>query len=355
MGLRSSALKRFFKLQSGLAETYAKMPRTVQKFLISGLNNDQRITNADELMKLILGVHRFMNVPIMTNNIQNSRAIFRSRIKEMRGKSIESVLISDFEMDVQIRKIKARLYRNKNDTSATACILFIHGGGFCMGDLDTQDEFCQYLCFHTGMSVVSIDYRLAPEFPAPAAIEDCLSAIEWLHANAEILRIDQNAIYISGESSGANLATVVANKTKNTDIAPKAQLLINPITDFSKTYRSHRVFGNGLIFSSEDKQQMEYFYIHSSNHKVNDPIISPALGDLKQTSPAYIVTAELDLFVDEGGTYAHMLRSAKVLTHTQRMQGLPHGFNYLINMHKQSEQACIDIAKGFNQFTENLK
>lgn len=354
MGVRDNLLKRFFKIQHDIAEKYTDIPQPIRKFLLSSINKDKRLQHADELMKLIIGVNRVMKVPLISADIKASRRFFNARMQAMQGKGLASVVSEMIEIPSQSHQIRARLYHSCNTNIPRAAILYIHGGGYSIGNIETHDEFCQHLCHYSEMSVLSIDYRLAPEHPAPAALDDSLCALKWLKTHGKDYDVDTDNICIAGDSCGGSLATVVAQQTKNTEFCPKAQLLIYPVTDHHNTYNSHHEYAEGLMLTSADKQQFEYFYIHSSDMKPSNPLISPILGELDGIAPAYIVTAELDILMDEAEAYAHKLRAHNIKTYSERMNGLPHGFLHLMNIHPLSKTTCIHMAKEFKQFVAEL-
>lgn len=361
MGLRAVFLRSVLDLQADAVSFLSVLPEGSISVLAKMLSADNKLVNADSHMKVILAVNNLLGTPLISKNPVESRQIFERQMQAMKGERISLEKIVDFEMRLDANQsIAARHYHPtpenplKTQDKKQPLILFLHGGGFTIGSINTHDEFCRYLSHFSQMQVLSIDYRLAPEHPAPAAIHDSINALKWIYEHADELNIDNQRIFIAGDSAGGNLATVVCQQTKHEVYAPKAQLLIYPVTDVGKTYPSYRQFGSGSIITFQDKSNFEYFYIHKSNIKMNDPLVAPIHGDVTDIAPAYVVTAEIDLFVDEGEAYAHKLRKAKVTTYSERMLGQPHGFINMVGIHPQAKIATIKLAKGFAHFTQSL-
>lgn len=221
--------------------------------------------------------------------------------------------------------IKARRYRPRACQAAAPALVFYHGGGFVIGSLDSHDGVCRALAERAGCVVISVDYRLAPEHPAPAGVEDSIAAFRDIAARAGQLQIDARRIAVSGDSAGANLATVVAQATRNDALSPCFQLLFYPAVDFSCDRESVRTFAEGFLL---EKKSMDWFHGHyippSMDNK--DPRVSPIYGDLAGTAPALVVTGGFDPLRDEGEAYARALQDAGVATQIERMPSMIHGF-----------------------------
>ncbi len=207
-------------------------------------------------------------------------------------------------------------------------LMYFHGGGFVIGDLDTFDTLCRETCAGAGVVVVSVDYRLAPEHPFPAAPNDCLAATRWAAAHAAEINGDATRIGVSGDSAGGNLAAVTALRLRDEGgPALKAQLLIYPVADADPDrYPSMTENAEGYLLSRAD---MNWFV----GHYVKDPaaLASSALCPIKAAShaglpPALVITAEFDPLRDEGNAYAKKLAAAGVAVEHRCYDGAIHGF-----------------------------
>jgi acetyl esterase len=207
-------------------------------------------------------------------------------------------------------------------------LVFFHGGGFVLGDLESHDGLCRTISNESGCRVVSVDYRLAPEHPFPAAVEDCFAAVQWVAANAADLGIDAARIALGGDSAGGNLAAVAAVLAKKAG-GPKIafQLLIYPVAQLGGAETaSMRENAKGYFL---EKASMEWFtrlYCPEASQR-SDPRLSPLLArDVTGLPPAYVVTAGFDPLRDEGKAYADKLDAAGVPVTYVNYPGMIHGF-----------------------------
>jgi acetyl esterase len=209
-------------------------------------------------------------------------------------------------------------------------VLFIHGGGFVIGDIDTHDNQCRTICREVGAVVLSVGYRLAPEAPFPAAVEDCVAALSWTVEHITELGDDAGRLAIAGDSAGGNLAAVTARLARDAGgPALAAQLLIYPGTDFrdggGARYPSRTENAEGYFLTAADMRWFSEHYVGGSDP--NDPRLSPILSEsLAGLPPAVVVTAEFDPLRDEGEAYADALEQAGVPVTHVRYNGLIHGF-----------------------------
>jgi acetyl esterase len=224
-----------------------------------------------------------------------------------------------------------------NPAGALPLLLFFHGGGWVIGDLDTHDTLCRQLADQSGCAVIAVDYRLAPEHHFPAAVEDCIAALKFVSEEAATLNIDPKRIALGGDSAGGNLAAVVALDARDHHGPAVAfQLLIYPVTDTTAAGGSQITNGSGYLLT---RDTMRYFH----DHYVDDPAhdrdwrVSPLLAkDFGNLPPALVLTAGFDPLRDEGQAYAASLSAAKVPCTSICFERQIHGF---ILMGKVLEEA----------------
>lgn len=237
--------------------------------------------------------------------------------------------VDDLAMPGPGGPLRLRHYRpSRSPVSAVLPVLvYFHGGGWVIGDLDTHDIACRLYANTAGCAVVSVDYRLSPECKFPGAVEDAIAATRWVHANAGALRIDNSRMAVAGDSAGGNLATVTALALRDAGgPALRVQLLIYPVTDLRMNTESYRRRGEGYLLT---RRSMEWFrdqYLRSAAD-VTDWRASPLLAkSLAGLPPAYIVTAGFDPLRDEGRDYADRLTRAGVPVMHECYDGMIHGF-----------------------------
>ncbi len=249
--------------------------------------------------------------------------------------------------DLEIGAIPARHYAPPGAREPAPMLVFFHGGGFVFGDLQTHDSFCRMLCRSAASHVLAIDYRLAPEHPFPAAVEDARAALAWAHEHAEELGADPARVGVAGDSAGGNLAAVVAQLSAHDGgPAPALQLLIYPATDMSTRRRSRDLFAEGFFLSDTEMGWFERSYLGpaSGTDVVLDPRVSPMLAeDLSGLAPAIVITAGFDPLRDEGEDYAHALRAAGTPAVVRRYEGYIHGFVSAAGISRNLREAVIEI------------
>jgi len=262
------------------------------------------------------------------------------------GKPVEVGGVADLDLRPDGPPLRARHYAPHEVGDPHPLLVYYHGGGFTYGDLDTHDGVCRLLCRHAGAHVLAIDYRLSPEHPFPAAVEDARAALDWAWANAGTLGADPTRVGVGGDSAGGNLSAVVAQiSARDGGPAPVLQLLIYPATDFTRRRRSRELFGEGFLLTNDEMDWFETNYLGPARAHAADPRASPLLGeDLSGLAPAYVVTAAFDPLRDEGEEYARALQAAGTPVTLRRFPGLIHAFIAGAGVSRHSRDAVIEIA-----------
>ncbi|MEO9131159.1 MAG: alpha/beta hydrolase [Sphingomonas sp.] len=220
--------------------------------------------------------------------------------------------------------IPARLFDARESREPGPAMLFYHGGGFVIGDLDTHASFCAEIARVLDIPVIAVDYRLAPENPWPAAPDDCEAAARWVAGNPAALGRTVTSLIVCGDSAGGNLAIITAMALRDTPAAVPviAQFAIYPATDVSKEYPSYGQFADGFLLTRESLVWFDAAYRAEATHIRS----SPLLGDLAGMPPAVVMTASLDPIRDQGRAYAGALAAVGVPVVFREARGNIHGF-----------------------------
>lgn len=231
-----------------------------------------------------------------------------------------------------------------------AGLVYFHGGGFILGSLDSCDRVCRDLSQLSGRVVVSVDYRLAPEHPFPAAVDDAFAATQYVLEHAGEFAIDGSQIAIGGESAGANLAAVTALKLRHTAVPPLTfQLLVYPQVDFNDDSPSMREFADGHFITADLIKYFAHHYLGTQDRRQHD--VSPLNADLRGLPPAFVLTAECDPLRDQGEAYARRLSEAGVPVTHKRYDGMIHPFFSLAGVIDGGRMAVADAAAALRAAT----
>lgn len=236
------------------------------------------------------------------------------------------------------------------DEVSTGTMLYFHGGGWVVGTLGSYDDLCRAIALRARMVVVSVGYRLAPEHPYPAAVDDCLAAVEWAASGPARSGVGSRPLIVAGDSAGGNLATVVALRAKARG-HPRidAQVLIYPITDVTMSTQSYNEFGGQLFLTAADMEWFWSLYLGDMRRELDgqpSEDFSPCHAiDLAGLPPALVITAEFDPLRDEGEVYAERLSSAGVPTQLFRYAGMIHGFVRCRAICDDADRALDDIVR----------
>lgn len=272
--------------------------------------------------------------PIHTLGPAEARRIYRDRRATLQPIPQEVAEVRELKADGPHGPIALRLYRpdvaDRESSDALPVLVYFHGGGWVIGDLDTHDVLCRELANASEVAVIAVDYRLGPEHRFPAAYDDSLAATRWAHAHARALGLDPDRLAVGGDSAGGNLAAVVALAARDRidgDALPIAyQLLIYPATDARRLHASHTTNGQGYLLTSDTIRYFHDHYIDDPKHDL-DWRASPLLHtDHSRLPPALIVTAGYDPLRDEGLDYARALTDAGTRVSTVCFERQIHGF-----------------------------
>jgi acetyl esterase len=248
--------------------------------------------------------------------------------------------------------VPVRVYRPRSATNPAGVLVYFHGGGFIAGSVDSHDGTVRELAEGAGCVAVSVEYRLAPEHPYPAPLDDCVAALQWVAAHASEIGGDPSRLAIGGDSAGGNLAAAVALRNRD-EGGPRLalQLLVYPVIDVACATPSMTSNGTGYMLTADSMRWMWSTYLGGAAAS-NDPYACPsAATDLAGLPPAHVITAEFDPLRDEGESYAAALRAAGVATEHVRYDGQIHGFFSMHGLAPQSkvaiEGACAALRRAF--------
>jgi acetyl esterase len=299
----------------------------------------------DPTLQLALaGMRAFgINGLVLGQDVAISRTQMREMTPGFAGPQIH-VGVSDLSIPGPAGPISVRHYRPATSNPA-ALVVFYHGGGWALGDLDTYDPLCRLTCRDAGVHVLSIDYRLAPEHPAPAAVDDAYAAFKWASDHAEELGAIPGKVAVGGDSAGGNLAAIVSQLARDAGgPEPVLQWLIYPRTDFTAQTRSLTLFADGFLLTRADIDWFNEQYLGGSDIGPADPRVSPLLAEsLSNLPPALIATAGFDPLRDEGDSYAAALNEAGTPVDLRTMGSLTHGFANLFPLGGGSAVATAEL------------
>ena len=295
--------------------------------------------------QLLLRLQKLAGAEIVADSVEEARTLLDAGRHLVSGKTIEPVSVREIAVPTPDGDLPATLYTPVGLPEQSGLLVFYHGGGWVLGTRASHDNAVRFLAKHAGVRVLSIEYRLAPEFPFPAAAEDALAAFEYAVAKASDLGADPERIAVGGDSAGGNLAAVTAQEAlRRGGPIPAFQLLIYPATDFAQRYRSQDLFAENLFLTDEDMKWFQGHYIPEGSD-LTDPRLSPLRADdVSGLPPALVVTAGFDPLRDEGEAYAEKLREAGVPVALRRHEDLIHGFINFTGVGSRFREALAEMA-----------
>jgi len=320
----------------------ARIPDPVKRVLLGRRSVTIDGNTLDTTLQLMLTAQRASGIGGLVAS--DDVAVARTQLGAVAGAFSTPVVVPvrDFTIPGPAGDVPVRHYRAEPDAPL---LVFLHGGGFVLGGINTHDALCRRLCHDAGVHVLSVDYRLAPEHKAPAAAEDSMAAYLWAVQHADDLGADPQRVAVGGDSAGGNLAAVVALTARDTGAPlPALQLLIYPVTDMAGETVSKTLFADGFFLTKADIEWFDRHYLDGAAVTGSDPRVAPLLADdLSGLSPALLLTAGFDPLRDEGRAYAAALAAAGVPVDAREYGSLTHGFANFFPLGGGSEVALTDL------------
>jgi acetyl esterase len=279
---------------------------------------------------------------------KDARQLFRETRPASTPPAPEIGAVSDLRAD----HVPFRLYRPKGMSASTPlpALIFFHGGGWVIGDLETHDVLCRQLTAAAGISVVNVDYRLAPEHRYPAAVEDAWAAVRWVERHAAELAIDPTRLAVGGDSAGGNLAAVVALLARDHGGPSLAlQVLTYPVTDVAAESPSYAEFADGFLLTRDSMRWFIEHYVPERKDRLDWRASPLRAASVAGVAPALVVTAGFDPLRDEGEAYARRLREAGVRVDTICYGGMIHGFAPMGRLIESGNRAVAHAAASLRQ------
>jgi len=287
-------------------------------------------------------------VPVPTpDNIEDLRLASNLMVREWAGSGPAVAKVEDRLVRGPECQIPIRIYTPRGKGPLPVLVYF-HGGGFWMGSLETEDSTCRLLANAVGCTVVSVEYRLAPEHKFPAAAEDCYAATRWVAENADAVRGDRSRIAVSGASAGGNMAAVVALMARDRG-TPRLiyQLLMYPVTNYAFDTPSYQENAEGYMLTKDIMMWCWSLYLRTEADGLN-PYASPLRAkNLSGLPPSMVITAEYDPLRDEGEAYAARVRQAGVPVVCKRQAGAIHGGLPPAMAQEMTGEAIADLRSAF--------
>ncbi len=288
---------------------------------------------------------------LATLSVTDARTRVERDVRTFAGAVVRRVAVEDVAVGGGAGPLRARLYAPEQPAIARLgdrldpLLVFFHGGGFVVCDLDTHDNPCRFIASHAGVRVLSVEYRRAPEAMFPGPADDALAAFRDVVRRAGEWGVDPARVGVGGDSAGGNLAAGVALcSARDGHHAPAFQLLIYPWLDLSRKRRSYELFGRGFYLTESDLDWYKRHYLGGGEDAL-DALCSPLLAeDLGGVAPAYIATAGFDPLRDEGEEYAARLAAAGVPVALRRHAGLVHGFLNTVGSGRVAREALLEAA-----------
>jgi acetyl esterase len=297
-----------------------------------------------QLAEILAIAEKVGRPPLESLPVEESRREYKKRADTFGLPPADLFAVVERSIAGPAGRVPVRLYVPVGVPDPSPLLVFFHGGGWVIGDRDTHDRACRYLAQAARCRVASVDYRLAPEHPFPAGVEDCWAAYREITGNLAAWDADPKRVAVGGDSAGGNLAAVVAQLAKKRAPAPCFQLLIYPATDMARAFPSVEKFGKGYLLTKAMIDRFMSLYTPHPEAR-SDPRASPLQArDLSGLPPAFVQTAGFDPLQDEGAAYAKALGAAGVRAEHKHYPSLVHGYLQLAGYSKGARIAVDDAA-----------
>lgn len=338
------ALDTRARTEAAALRTTLRMPRPLKR-LVAGRPVRVDGQQLDVDMQVVLRLQRLHEEPsVETLPLPAGRAAVLRQAAVLGGRQPIGQV-----RHVHVRAVggerAARLYLPDAALPRTPLLVYLHGGGWGYGGLGSRDALCRHLAERSGVRVLALTYRLAPEHPAPAALDDCLAAYRWVRDNADSLGAVPGRIAVGGDGAGGNLAAVLCLRAREEGVAqPTLQVLICPATDLSRRLPSRERFREDFGLTQGFVERSEAAYTFGVDR--HDPYVSPLQSkDLAGLAPAYVLTAGFDPLRDEGEAYANRLSEDGVEVELRRHPGLMHGFVTMVGVSRSARRGVAEIVE----------
>src|SRR5712691_8391 len=287
--------------------------------------------------------------PIQELGVTEARALLE-RLAAIGGPPAEVARVEERTFAGPAGDVPVRIYRPTDDAGPQPVLVWFHGGGWVLGSIEGSDLTCRNLAAQSGVVIVSVGYRLAPEHPYPSGLDDCYAALVWVTATAGDLGVDPDRVAVGGDSAGGNLAAVVALAARDRGgPAVGFQLLVYPVTDALMSYPSVRDNGQGYMLTDDSMKWFIELYLGERGDP-KDPLVSPVYADdLSGVPPALVITAEYDPLRDEGAAYGTRLQQDRVAAKVSRYDGMIHGFfsmGAIVDAGRRATAEAADALRG---------
>jgi acetyl esterase len=324
------------------------LPPSVQRALVrrpvvlDGLG----LSTETELMLVLQRLARQPGLGVLP--LAESRALVVDQGRAVAGRQPIGAL-RELTVDGADGPLDARLYIPSSRLGAdpVPTLMFIHGGGMCLGNLDSHDGACRHLAERSGVQVLAIDYALAPERPFPSAVHDCFAAFQWLVKNADAVNADPDRLAVGGDSAGGYLSATTAILAAEAGLPMALQLLVYPCTDFVNRSRSKELFDDGRFYLGREGMDRLTDYYFPEPEGPAHPLGSVLLRDSLPAglAPAHVVTAGFDPLRDEGEAYAEKLAAHGVPVTKKRYPSMIHGFFNIVGVGREARANAAEIAE----------
>lgn len=326
------------------------MKKLIGIIIMSGLiscktiNNNTKMNTVQlnpELTKIVANL-KMIHVFDGKTPLDISRKGYETMALQLSGKKEAVQMIETFNISNNNQKIPVSIYRPKGiESTKSPAIIYLHGGWFVSGSFETHDAIVRQLANATGATIIFVDYRLAPEHPFPAGLNDAQFATEWMINQADQLHLDKDKMGIIGDSAGGALATSVATQLGH---LLKFQVLIYPAADNKLNTRSWKDYENGPIINKEEGIRAWNWYLANSKDRQNPLAVPLLIKDFKDTPPTLVLLSEHDPLRDEGRQLAENMKTSGVRVKTVVYKDMVHGFMHMGAVLKETRVAVQEIA-----------